>query len=227
MIYGPPEQRRRGAGGGLGLFGLLALALLLFAGGLLIGRWTGVAPQSPATPRAAAVPQATTPRAAATAVPRAAQASGEQVWSGRLEGGFVPVGWARSEAGAVGAATNYTALLSSEVLFDAARRRVAVDAIAAPQARVRMQRELEATATTVAAALTSGQGAGAALDPRKMIFQTIPVRYRVELYDGARARIAGRRGPAIQGVPLCPGTVSALGPAGSCCWQAWFSRRSW
>jgi hypothetical protein len=193
-----PEQRRRGAGGGLGLFGMLALALLLFAGGLLIGRWTGVAPQPAAAPSTPAAPGVTTPAAGAgtstpaTAVPGTAQASGERVWSGRIRGGLVPVGWARSEAGAVGAATNYTAVLSSEALFDAAKRRLAVEAIAAPEARARLQRELDATARTVAEALTRGAGAkaGAALDPDKVIFQTIPVRYRVERYDGARARIA-------------------------------------
>jgi hypothetical protein len=200
VIYGLPEQRRLGTGGGgLGLFGMLALALLLFAGGLLIGHWTGVAPRSPAAAPAAATPGATTPQlgagtsAPATPIPRTAQANGEQVWSGRIRSGLVPVGWAHSEAGAVGAATNYTAVLSSEVLFDAAKRRLAVEAIAAPAARARLQRELDATAKTVAAALTRGTGvagASAALDPDKVIFQTIPVRYRVESYDGTRARVA-------------------------------------
>lgn len=193
VIYGMPEQRRLGSGGGLGIFGLLALALLLFAGGLLIGRWTGVAPQPATREGSPATPLATTPRAGTsapgTAVPRAA--TGERAWSGRLVDGFVPVGWARSEAGAVGAATNYTSLLSSEVLFDPAKRQTAVNAIAAPRARARMQRELADTARAVAAALTRGTAsAGAALDPDKMIFQTIPVRYRVELYDGNRARVA-------------------------------------
>jgi hypothetical protein len=204
VIYGLPEQRRLGAGGGLGLFGILAIALVLFAGGLLIGRWTGATSQAPATPRTATAPQATTPGASApaTAAPQAAQASGDRVWSGRLEGGFVPVGWAHSEGGAIAAATNYVAVLSSEVLFDPAKRQLAVAAVAAPQARVRLQRELDDSAKTVAAALTRGAagvggtgaaaaaGAGAALDPGKLIFQTVPVRYRVELYDGARARVA-------------------------------------
>jgi hypothetical protein len=185
-----PEQRRLGSGGGnLGLFGMLALALVLFAGGLLIGRWTGVAPQSPATSRS---PAATTPQvgasAPATPVPATAQASGERAWSGRVKGGFVPVGWARSKAGAVGAATNYTTVLSSEVLFDPAKRRLAVEAIAAPRARAQLLRDLDATARTVAAALT--RGSGASLDPSKVIFQTIPVRYRVERYDGTHARVA-------------------------------------
>jgi hypothetical protein len=187
VIYGMPEQRRRGAGGGFGLFGLLALALLLFAGGLLIGRWTGVAPR-PATTQSPAAPATITPQASAPAVPGTAAASGERVWSGRMKDGLVPVGWARSEAGAVGAATNYTAVLSSEILFDPAKRRLAVNAIAAPQARLRMQRDMEDSARTVAAALT--RASGQPLDPTKVIFQTIPVRYRVELYDGDRARVA-------------------------------------
>jgi hypothetical protein len=195
VIYGLPEQRRLGAGGGLGLFGMLVLALLLFAGGLLIGRWTGGT--APATPSAAAAPSATGSQAGtsapATATPRAGAASGERVWSGRVKGGVVPVGWAHSEAGAVGAATNYTAVLSSEVLFDAAKRHLVIDTIAAPEARLRLRRELDATARTVAAALArgaTGLKSGEALDPEKVIFQTIPVRYRVELYDGSRARIA-------------------------------------
>jgi hypothetical protein len=118
---------------------------------------------------------------------------GEPVWSGRMEGGIVPVGWAHSQAGAIAAATNYTAVLSSELLFDSAKRRLAVDTIAAPEAREQLQRALDATAKTVAAALTRSMGGAAAvvtLDPEKVLFQTIPVRYRVDLYDGAHARIS-------------------------------------
>ncbi len=118
---------------------------------------------------------------------------GEPVWSGRMEGGIVPVGWAHSQAGAIAAATNYTAVLSSELLFDSAKRRLAVDAIAAPEARGQLRRALDATAKTVAAALTRSMGsatASAPLDPEKVLFQTIPVRYRVDLCDGAHARIS-------------------------------------
>jgi hypothetical protein len=76
-----------------------------------------------------------------------------------MEGGIVPVGWAYSQAGAIAAATNYTAVLSSELLFDSAKRRLAVDTIAAPEARGQLQRALDATAKTVAAALTRSMGA--------------------------------------------------------------------
>jgi hypothetical protein len=48
--------------------------------------------------------------------------NGERVWSGRTVNG-VPVGWHHSEAGAVRAATNYTAALAlSDLMFDAAKR---------------------------------------------------------------------------------------------------------
>jgi len=117
----------------------------------------------------------------------------QPVWSGRMEGRIVPVGWAHSRAGAIAAATNYTAVLSSELLFDSAKRRLAVDAIAAPEARGRLQRALDATAKTVTVALTGSTGGATgsvALDVEKVLFQTIPVRYRVDLYDGAHARIS-------------------------------------
>ncbi len=110
-----------------------------------------------------------------------------------MEGRIVPVGWAHSRAGAIAAATNYTAVLSSELLFDSAKRRLAVDAIAAPEARGRLQRALDATAKTVTVALTGSTGGATgsvALDVEKVLFQTIPVRYRVDLYDGAHARIS-------------------------------------
>jgi hypothetical protein len=201
VIYSLPEQRRPGSPGGFGLFGLLALALALFAGGLLIGRWTGAAPQVPAAQRAASAPRATTVTTAAPTEPSPSAAvpadrpltvNGEQVWSGRTVNG-VPVGWDRSEAGAVGAATNYTsALASSELMFDADRRGAAVDTVAAPQARARLRRDLEEQAKVIAASffgLQDGETALARIDPSKVVFQTIPVRYRLDAYDGTRARV--------------------------------------
>jgi hypothetical protein len=202
VIYSLPEQRRPGSPGGFGLFGLLALALALFAGGLLIGRWTGAVPQAPVAQRGQSAPQATTAAstaqpagtAPATAVPadRPLMVNGEQVWSGRTVNG-VPVGWDHSEAGAVGAATNYTAALaSSDLMFDAARRGAAVDTIAAPQSRERLRRDLKDQAKVIAASffgLQDGETALAQVDLRKVIFQTIPVRYHLDAYDGTRARV--------------------------------------
>jgi hypothetical protein len=204
VIYSLPEQRRPGSPGGFGLFGLLALALALFAGGLLIGRWTGTAPEkTPAAQRGASTPQApaatsgasTAQSAPTTAVPasRPLTVNGEQVWSGRTVNG-VPVGWDHSEAGAVGAATNYTAALaSSELMFDAARRSAAVDTVAAPQARERLRRDLEDQAKLVAASffgIDDAHKALAQIVAGKVIFQTIPVRYRLDAYDGAHARVS-------------------------------------
>jgi len=202
VIYSLPEQRRPGSPGGFGLFGLLALALLLFAGGLLIGRWTGADPQAPAaqrnatTPRATAAtsvaPSATSPSSDAT-VGRPLTINGEQVWSGRTVNG-VPVGWDHSEAGAVGAATNYTsALASSELMFDAARRGAAVDTVAAPQSRTRLRRDLEDQAKVIAASFFGLKDADQALpqvDASKVVFQTIPVRYHLDAYDGSHARVS-------------------------------------
>lgn len=116
---------------------------------------------------------------------------GEQVWRGRMQDG-VPVGWTHSQGGAIAAATNYIAILNSELLFDDAKRNLAVDAIATPEAHVRLQRALDTTAKSVAAALTrdiGGTGTSVTLDPAKVIFQAIPVRYRVDHYDGTHASI--------------------------------------
>jgi hypothetical protein len=154
----------------------MVVAVVFLAAGVLLSRTLGepgqAAPLGPA-------PQAPT--------------SGHQVWSGRMQGGVVPVGWAHSQDGAIAAATTYTVLLSSKLLFDPSKRRLAVDVIAAPEARARLQAELEATASTVAASLlgeTPQNGARQVLDSDKLVFQAIPVRYRVEAYDGTRARIA-------------------------------------
>ena len=199
------------------MFGLLAIALALFAGGLLIGRWTGAAPSTPAAQRtgaagaaqagqagaAAGNPSATTAGAsagsAASATDGAAPAArpftvdGERVWSGRTVSG-VPVGWDHSEAGAVGAATNYTsALASSELMFDQASRSAAVAAVAAPKARARLARDLEDQAKLIAASffgLQDPDKALAQIEQSKVIFQTIPVRYHLDSYNGARARVS-------------------------------------
>jgi hypothetical protein len=217
VIYKLPEQRRLGVGGGLGLFALLAIALVLFVGGLLIGRWTGASAPSPAAQRtgapgaaqagqagqAAGNPSATTAGSAtgsaastgegSASATRPLTVNGEQVWSGRTVSG-VPVGWDHSEAGAVGAATNYTsALASSELMFDPSRRSAAVAAVAAPQARDRLARDLEDQARVIAASffgLTDPDKALAQIEQSKVIFQTIPVRYHLDAYDGTRARVS-------------------------------------
>jgi hypothetical protein len=202
VIYSLPEQRRPGTPGGFGLFGLLALALALFAGGLAIGHWTGSAPRSKATDQRAAAPRSTTATTAqapadtapATAVPasRPLTVNGERVWSGRTVNG-VPVGWDHSEAGAVGAATNYTAALaSSELMFDAGRRSAAVETVAAPQYLDRLRGDLEDQAKVIAASFFGMKDADQALaqvQASKVVFQTIPVRYRLDSYDGANAQV--------------------------------------
>ncbi len=200
MIYSLPEQRRPGTPGGFGLFGLLALALVLFAGGLLIGHWTGSAPrvQSPAATAPRATTATSVPAPADTAPSSAVPASrpltvnGERVWSGRTVNG-VPVGWDHSEAGAVGAATNYTsALASSELMFDADRRNAAVETVAAPKALERLRADLEEQAKVIATSFFGIEDADKALaqvQTSKVVFQTIPVRYHLDSYDGTRAQV--------------------------------------
>jgi hypothetical protein len=204
VIYSLPDRRRPGSSGGFGLLGLFGVALALFVGGLLIGRWTGPAPQAKApaaqrgqtaaqAPATSAVQAARTAPSSAVPSERPLEVNGERVWSGRTVHG-VPVGWDHSEAGAVGAATNYTAALaSSELMFDAARRVAAVETIAAPQARERLRRDLEDQAKVIAASffgLQDGDTALAQVQAGKVVFQTIPVRYRLDAYDGTHARVS-------------------------------------
>jgi hypothetical protein len=194
VIYSLPEQRRTGTPGGFGLFGLLALALTLFGGGLAIGHWTGSAPRAQAPPATAPAATASTAPAPATAVPasRPLTVNGERVWSGRTVNG-VPVGWDHSEAGAVGAATNYTAALaSSELMFDAARRGAAVETVAAPQSLEQLRGDLEDQAKLVAASFFGIKDADKALaqvQASKVVFQTIPVRYHLDRYDAGSAQV--------------------------------------
>jgi hypothetical protein len=118
--------------------------------------------------------------------------NGGQVWGGRMQDG-VPVGWARSPDGAAMAATDYTVALSQvKVLFDPTKRRLAVHAIAAPEARAGLQRDLDATAAKVAAALTRGVDGGSVdhMDLAKTLFQTVPIRYHLDVYDGTHARVS-------------------------------------
>ena len=119
--------------------------------------------------------------------------NGDQVWSGQMRGGIVPVGWTHSPAGAVAAATNYTVVLNSPLLFDDTQRSLAVDAIAAPAARERLQRSLNRTAKTLTAALTrgvDGTRTSMVVDPARLVFQAIPVRYHVDHYDAQHATVA-------------------------------------
>jgi hypothetical protein len=193
VLYRLPEQRRFGAGGMPTLLTMLLLAIVLFLGGLVVGRATMTRDQAvtaaPAT-TAAAAPAAPAPTAAATpdstAAPRAEAAATSGVGPRRVTHG-VGVGYARSQQGAVAAAANYTRALSSALILDTAQRRAAIDTLAAPEARARLQRTFD----QAVASLRAGLGvAGPSGDRAQVLLRATPVGWRVVQYTKRTARIA-------------------------------------
>jgi hypothetical protein len=192
VLYRLPEQRRFGAGGMPALLTMVLGAIVLFLGGLVVGRATmtrdPAATRAPATTAASA---ATTPAPTAaatpdgTAAPRA-DAAGAGVGPHRVSNG-VGVGYARSQQGAVAAAANYTRVLSSALILDTARRRAAIDTLAAPEARARLQKTFD----QAVASLRAGLGvSGAAADRAQVLLRATPVGWRVEQYSNASAKVA-------------------------------------
>jgi hypothetical protein len=210
VVYRLPEQRRVGSGGGLGLVATLLLALVLFLGGMAVGRaLVTPAPQAAApaaaTPQAGAAPATTAPGAPAAsgvaAAPTATGAATTKVGPRRVVA-EVPVGYVRSEQGAVAAATNYATTLSGSLVLDPARRRRAIDVIAAPEARKALQQSFDQTVPLIAKGLRVTEGADAA---GKVVLWAIPAGWRVDQYDGSTARVAiwaTGVGGAINGTPV-------------------------
>jgi hypothetical protein len=193
ILYRLPEQRRFRASGLPGMLSLVLAAVVLFLGGLVVGRATmtrtqGVA-QAPATTAAApaATAAATAPADTSAAAPEAGTAaSASRVGPRRFEHG-VGVGYAHSQAGAVAAAANYSTVLSSSLILDDASRRAAIDTLAAPEARRRLQRAFD----QAVASLRAGLGmTGAAADGTRVLLRATPVGWRVEEYGGGTAKIA-------------------------------------
>jgi hypothetical protein len=193
ILYRLPEQRRFRASGLPGMLSLVLAAVVLFLGGLVVGRATmtrtqGVA-QAPATTAAApsATAAATAPADTSAAAPEAGTAaSASRVGPRRFEHG-VGVGYAHSQAGAVAAAANYSTVLSSSLILDDASRRAAIDTLAAPEARRRLQRAFD----QAVASLRAGLGmTGAAADGTRVLLRATPVGWRVEEYGGGRAKVA-------------------------------------
>jgi hypothetical protein len=194
ILYRLPEQRRFGASGLPGMLTMVLAAVVLFLGGLVVGRATmtrtqGVA-QAPASTVAAPAATAASEAPAGTAATAAPQAGAAEaanpVGPRRFENG-VGVGYARSREGAVAAAANYSMVLSSALILDDASRRAAIDTLAAPQARQRLQRAFD----EAVASLRAGLGmTGAAADGTRVLLRATPVGWRVERYGGGRATIA-------------------------------------
>jgi hypothetical protein len=192
VLYRLPEQRRFGAGGMPTLLTMVLGAIVLFLGGLVVGR----APMSrdpavtaaPATTAAAATPPAPTAAATpdSTAATRAEAAAGAGVGPRRVANG-VGVGYAHSQQGAVAAAANYAKVLSSDLILDTAQRRAAIDTLAAPEARARLQKTFD----QAVASLRAGLGVtGPAADRAQVLLRATPVGWRVEQYGKGSARVA-------------------------------------
>jgi hypothetical protein len=192
VLYRLPEQRRFGAGTMPTLLTLVLLAVVLFLGGVVIGRATmtrdPAATAAPATTTAA--PAAPAPTAAATpqstAAPAAEAAATGGVGPHRVTNG-VGVGYAHSQEGAVAAAANFTRVLSSALILDTAQRRAAIDTLAAPEARARLQKTFDQAVASIRAGLGM---TGAAGDRAQVLLRATPVGWRIEHYDKATARVA-------------------------------------
>ena len=192
VLYRLPEQRRFGAGGMPGLLAMVLGAIVLFLGGLVVGRatmtgdQTGAAPATTAAAAAPAAPAPTTAAPQATTAPQAAAAPATGVGPRRVSQG-VGVGYAHSQQGAVAAAANYTRALSSTLILDTARRRAAIDTLAAPEARARLQKTFDQAVASIRAGLGVSGSAG---DGAEVLLRATPVGWRVEHYDKGTARVA-------------------------------------
>jgi len=189
VLYRLPEQRRFGAGGMPSMLTMVLLAVVLFLGGMVIGRATMTRgdPVGGATattaPAATAAPPSTAAAAPGTAA-APAEAAASRVGPQRFEAG-VGVGYARSQKGAVAAAANYTRVLSSDLILDKARRRAAINALAAPQAKARLQKTFDQAVVS----LRQGLGLKEA-DRAQVLLRATPVGWRVEQYGKGSARVA-------------------------------------
>jgi hypothetical protein len=214
VLYRLPQQRRAGAAGMPSMLAMVLLAVVLFLGGLLVGRATtptvaGAPPAAAATTAAtAASGQAAPPAAAATPQAQAGEAATSRVGPSQVVHG-VPVGYQHSEQGAVAAAANYAKVLASELILDKASRRKAIDTLAAPETRARQQRAFDQAVPSLAKGL--GVTASGTADGM-VLLRAVPVGWRLESYTGDRATVAiwvtsvlGSLGGPPGGVPVQEG----------------------
>ena len=192
VLYRLPEQRRFGASGTPRLLTLVLLAVVLFLGGMVIGRASmtrdqdGGAATATSAPAAAATPSPTVAATPGTAAAAPAEGAASKVGPHRFKAG-VGIGYARTQQGAVAAAANYTSVLSSDLLLDTTRRRAAIDALAAPEAKARLQKTFDQAVVS----LRQGLGVtGGADDGTQVLLRATPVGWRVEDYDNGTAKVA-------------------------------------
>jgi hypothetical protein len=195
---------------------MVLLAVVLFLGGMVIGRASmtggrqgGGAATATTAPAASQTPSPTvaaTPGTAAAAPAEAAAAT--RVGPRRFEAG-VGVGYDHSQQGAVAAAANFTRVLSSDLILDTSRRRAAIAALAAPSAKARLQRTFDQAVVP----LRKGLGVSdTANDGAQVLLRATPVGWRVEAYDNRAAKVAiwvtsvaGSLGQTSQPAPIREG----------------------
>jgi hypothetical protein len=192
VIYRLPDQRASRAAGpsvAPARLTLLLLALVLFSGGLVLGRSTTrtetAAPTAAPTAAQPSVTAANPPRTADA--PATSAASASKVGPAQVVDHGVGKGWAHSPEGAVAAATNYTVVLGGTLMFDPAARDKAIGVLAAPEARDRLRRDLGEAAELTRKGLKLPEGAAAA---SQAVVVTTPLRHKVERYEKGKARIA-------------------------------------
>ena len=140
-------------------------ALVLFVLGALLGRLT--APD-------AGAPDGSRPPADAPTGPVAAV-------------GGVPVGYARTEAGAVAAAVAYTQVLDGIGGLGAASREAALELIASDDARGQLSTELAASAGVIAESLGL---TAEAVDDEEFVARPIPAGYRIDSFTQDAASVS-------------------------------------
>lgn len=202
VVYAAPEPGgpMRTARGGLVL---LAAVAVIFSLGVIAGRVS--VPRQPARQQpAAGAPQQTTATTQPAPAPagQPAQAAPEgHPGPTRTQAG-VPVGYARTRAGAVAAATAYVKVLSSPLILDERRRRDALEVLADPRTRQQQLDALETSAPAIAQSLRlPPDGTGGT----PVLLQTIPVRVRVEAFTADTATVSVWQtslGGTTNGVPV-------------------------
>ena len=186
VVYrAPPGRRLPGQRPRLApAIGALVALLVVFALGAAFGRSTAGVPARRDTTGATTAPQARSAGAqspgAQPQVPAIPGAGPTRTIDG------VPVGYTRSKAGAVAAATNYTAVLSSPVVFDEGRRKRAIAVLADPAAAAGLQASTAKSASLLATALRLPAGSGGA----GALLRAIPVAYKVDRYDENAATVS-------------------------------------
>jgi hypothetical protein len=193
VLYRLPEQRRFGAGGMPTLVTMVLLAVVLFLGGMVIGRASmtggrqdGGAATATTAPAASQTPSPTVAATPGTAAAPAEAAAATRVGPRRFEAG-VGVGYDHSQQGAVAAAANFTRVLSSDLILDTSRRRAAIAALAAPSAKARLQRTFDQAVVP----LRKGLGVSdTANDGAQVLLRATPVGWRVEDYSDEKAKVA-------------------------------------